>query len=109
MSDVRAANRMRLVGLGPHSRRHAELLLWEFPLLVVSSAYRSPAKNKAVGGAPNSFHVQRRAIDVVGSTYDLTRAAALAWEQRIGPGCTGPEEVLLEHLGTTRAHLHLAW
>ena len=32
--------------------------------VVVSSGYRSPALNQAVGGAPNSAHVQGRAADI---------------------------------------------
>lgn len=109
MSDVSAANRLRVRSLAPHARRHAEMLLWEFPLLIVSSAYRSPTRNRRVGGAPNSFHVRRRAIDVTGPAWDLGVAAARAWDMRVGPGCTGPEEVLLEYMGTPRQHLHLAW
>lgn len=30
----------------------------------VTSLRRSPAKNRAVGGAPNSYHLQGRAIDI---------------------------------------------
>ena len=33
--------------------------------LVVTSGYRSPKKNKAVGGAPRSFHLYDRARDIV--------------------------------------------
>jgi uncharacterized protein YcbK (DUF882 family) len=32
--------------------------------LVVQSAYRTPAHNRAVGGAPHSQHVQGRALDL---------------------------------------------
>lgn len=31
---------------------------------VITSAFRSPAHNKAVGGVPNSYHLQGRAIDI---------------------------------------------
>ena len=34
---------------------------------VITSAFRSPAHNKAVGGVPNSYHLQGRAIDIVPS------------------------------------------
>lgn len=30
----------------------------------LTSSYRSPEKNKAVGGAPNSMHVKGRAVDI---------------------------------------------
>lgn len=31
---------------------------------IVTSVHRSPAHNRAVGGAPNSFHLSGRAIDI---------------------------------------------
>lgn len=31
---------------------------------VVTSTYRSPARNRAVGGVPNSYHLSGRAIDI---------------------------------------------
>jgi hypothetical protein len=31
---------------------------------VVTSVHRSPERNRAVGGAPNSWHLQGRAIDI---------------------------------------------
>ena len=33
--------------------------------LTINSAYRSPKWNKAVGGAPNSMHLQAKASDLV--------------------------------------------
>lgn len=32
---------------------------------VLNSTYRSPSKNKRVGGAQNSMHVQGRAVDIM--------------------------------------------
>lgn len=102
--------RSRLGKLGPHTRRHAEMLLWEMgPVIRVSSTLRTPLRNRAVGGAPNSFHLRGRAVDFVGDAVSLHRAAAMAWSQRVGTGCTGPEEVLLEDLGRANQHLHVAW
>jgi hypothetical protein len=48
-------------------------------------------------------------VDLVGPLEDLKRAAALARILRVGPGCGGPEEVLLERAGTEGQHLHVAW
>lgn len=101
--------RRLLATLTPHTRAHADLILREFPLLVVTSARRSVQHNARVGGVPTSWHLKGRAIDVVGPHYDLVRAAGAAWAQRVGHGCTGPEEVLLEHLDAPGQHLHLAW
>lgn len=101
--------RALLATLAPHARRHADQLLWEVPLLRVSSARRTPGRNRAVGGAPNSYHLRGRAVDFTGPLWDLGRAAGLAWALRVGEGCTGPEEVLLEDLGQPNQHLHVAW
>lgn len=95
--------------LAPHARDHANGLLLAFPRLRVSSSYRSALANRRAGGVPNSFHRRRRAIDVVGDLELLRAAATWARGQRVSPRCTGPEEVLLEYLGTPRQHLHLAW
>jgi uncharacterized protein YcbK (DUF882 family) len=95
--------------LAPHAQHHALQLVSEFPLLQVSSAYRSARHNARVKGSPTSFHIRRRAADFIGPDHDLQRAADRAWTLRVGPRCTGPEEVLLEFWGTRRAHLHVAW
>lgn len=95
--------------LTPHTRAHVVQWLNECGPVVVSSGYRSPSHNRRVGGVPTSWHVRARAVDVTGSRDDLVHAAGLAWALRVGPRCTGPEEVILEYLGTSRQHLHVAW
>ena len=97
-----------LRSLGPHTRKHAQQLLQMHPLLQ-SSALRSAAQNRRAGGVPDSFHLRGRAVDIVGPLQDLQKAADEAWRLRIGPTCTGPEEVLLEYSGDSRQHLHVAW
>lgn len=105
-----ASDRLRLAQLVPHTRRHVEQLLWEVQAPIhISSARRSERKNQAVGGSPTSFHLVGRAVDLTGDQTTLVRAAGLAWALRVGKGCTGPEEVLLEGLGTSKQHLHVAW
>jgi hypothetical protein len=96
-------------GLHPHTRAHVLLFLGASPGLTLSSGRRTPAGNRRVGGSPRSFHLDGRAIDAVGPLPLLQRAAEVAWSQRLGPACTGPEEVLLEYSGTARQHLHVAW
>jgi hypothetical protein len=46
----------------------------------VTSTYRSPRHNRAVGGVPNSFHLSGRAIDIArrgGVSHSAIRAAYL--------------------------------
>lgn len=99
---------VRLDSLGPHTRAHAVRLLTVVSVLRVSSGRRSPRHNQRVGGAPGSFHLVGRAVDFVGPLAALTQAASLVRGQRIGPRCTGPEEVLVHDVGTG-THLHVAW
>lgn len=66
-------------------------------------------RNKVVGGSPTSFHLRGRGVDFTGPEWDLVRAAGSAWALRMGPRCTGAEEVLLEDLGKANQHLHVAW
>jgi hypothetical protein len=107
---TRDPSEMRKIrSLTPHTRAHLLLLLGAHPLLYVTSGRRSTLHNKAVGGAPNSWHLQGRAVDLTGPLHDLQRAAATAWQQRLSSTCTGPEEVLLEHSGEPGQHLHVAW
>jgi hypothetical protein len=48
-------------------------------------------------------------VDAVGPLALLVEALATVRRQRISETCTGPEEALIEHAGTTRQHLHVAW
>lgn len=48
-------------------------------------------------------------MDLDGPLPLLQAAADTAWQQRLGKGCTGPEEVLLERVGRPGEHLHVAW
>jgi hypothetical protein len=103
-------DRALLALLAPHARAHAHQLIFEVGAPIhVTSTYRSAMRNRQVGGSPTSFHLRRRAVDLTGDRFTLVKAAGLAWALRVGPSCTGPEEVLLEYLGTPRQHLHVAW
>lgn len=55
----------------------------------ITSAYRTPAANKAAGGAYNSAHLRGLAVDVACSSIhrlDMVKAALLAGFNRIGIG-----------------------
>ena len=96
-------------GLDRHTALHAARLMLAVPGLVITSGLRSVRRNADVGGAPNSFHLRGRAIDVVAPLDTLNRALYVARTQRVSPNCTGPEEAFIEAPGTRRMHLHCAW
>lgn len=96
--------RSSLNELGPHSRAHAVDLLNRFPGTRVTSARRSLRENVAVGGAPNSYHVRGRAVDFAPPRERWREFLTAARRQRVGPHCTGPEEVIDEG-----DHIHVAW
>lgn len=91
-------------GLTPHAAIHLSALLAVHSGLTVTSGRRSPERNSLVGGVPDSFHLEGRAVDVVGPRAAMVAAARTAHAQRVTEGCTGPEEVIDEG-----DHLHLAW
>jgi hypothetical protein len=102
MSAVEQAHLISL--LGPHTRQHVLQLLARCPGLTVSSTLRTPERNRAVGGVKGSYHLKGRAADFVGSRRAIEEGARVARSARLGPKCTGPEEVLDEG-----DHLHVAW
>lgn len=109
MPTLTRKERRILQGLTPHTRAHALQLMSEVPLLRPTSGRRSHVVNRRVGGVPTSWHLKGRAVDFAAPKHDLVRAAGLAWALRMGPRCTGPEEVLLEKLDRPGMHLHVAW
>ena len=96
-------------GLDRHTALHAAVLMQRHPGLVVTSGRRTRLRNAAVGGSPTSWHLRGRAVDFVAPLAVLEAARRTAWSSRVSPGCTGPEEVLLEHVGTPFQHLHVGW
>lgn len=71
----------------------------KFPGLRVSSGYRSPERNRAVNGVPNSLHLTGQAADFSGSAADMQAAAG--WAQTQG------YRVLIHNAGSGM-HLHVS-
>lgn len=55
--------------------------LLQSPILI-SSGYRSPLVNRAVGGAPNSQHIQGEAVDFIAPSYGNPASIVLAIRER---------------------------
>lgn len=52
----------------------------------ITSGYRCPARNKAVGGHPNSQHVLGSAADITGHDLDKLYALAQVYFMAVGDG-----------------------
>ena len=70
----------------------------------ISSGYRCNALNKAVGGVPNSYHLQGKACDLVFNNKHLLQEAAKLIVQQ--PLC---DLVLLENAKSSHPWLHVQW
>ena len=100
----------RTWSLTEHAAMHTAVLLAGSGGLTISSGWRSPERNRAVGGVPGSFHLKGRAVDFTGPAGVLYAAARYARASRVSPSCTGPEEVLVHSVpGGGGLHLHCAW
>ncbi len=86
-----------LRSLSPHPRRHVHSLLHAYPGLRLTSARRSAARNRAVGGVPNSLHLSGRAADLAGPSLQMLAALGAARSR-------GAVEAV--HEGD---HVHVAW
>lgn len=88
-------------GLLSNVASNAAQLQKAVPGLRMTSGYRDPQHNAAVGGVKNSFHTQGRAVDFGGSAQAMAQGAAVA--RRLGA-----REVLIHNAGSG-VHLHVAW
>ena len=76
--------------------------------LIVNSGYRSPAVNKAVGGAPTSNHLTGCAVDIrVAGLEQLLRYAVILLDISDESG-EDFDELLLERNKAGRYWLHFA-
>ncbi len=69
--------------------------------LTFNGGYRDPARNAAVNGVPNSWHLSGRAMDFSGTTAQMQAGATWARQN-------GANEVLIHNAGSG-LHLHVAW
>jgi TP901 family phage tail tape measure protein len=79
-------------------------MLGDFPGLRITSTYRSPEHNRRIGGAKNSYHMDRNnpAVDVAGSHGQMSAFAAAA--RRAGGWREGPLWQVKGHYD----HVHVA-
>ena len=75
--------------------------------IIVTSAYRSPAVNKAVGGVTSSDHMLGMAADILAPAFGSPYEVALSISNRIHP--LGVGAVILENVrGKQWVHLSIA-
>jgi len=76
--------------------------------IVVTSGYRSPAVNRAVGGVPDSLHMQGRAADIQLDNPRKTQALfdTLRSDPAVLAGVV--EELILYLVDGSVSHLHIA-
>ena len=67
--------------------------------IIVTSAYRSPPVNRAVGGVTSSDHTQGHAADIVAPSYGTPYQIAKALAPLVS--VLGIGQLLLEHVGGT--------
>jgi hypothetical protein len=99
-----AAELAYMLGLEDHAALHLACLLAAHPGVRVSSGRRTREHNRDVGGVESSYHLTGRAADLAVAGARARAIARTADAQRVSPGCTGPEEVIVEE-----DHLHIAW
>lgn len=70
--------------------------------LTISSSYRTPARNRAVGGVPNSWHTRGSARRPQAFDFVPPNGRALGWVRKY----THPDEAMIHNAGSG-LHLHV--
>ena len=74
---------------------------WAGAPIIISSGYRTPAYNKKIGGAPNSYHTRGQAADIYAKDCKKTISEIARYAQAIGvPGIEKNEDSNYVHIDT---------
>jgi hypothetical protein len=89
---------------GGNALSRVQSIIGAYPGLRITSTYRTPAANKAAGGSPTSYHLDRNnpAVDIGGPTYQLDRFnAALGggWREKLWRVPGHADHVHVAHAG----------
>lgn len=83
-------NDKRLDGVDPKVRAWIEKVIQRYPNVQITSGYRDHEHNKRVGGADNSQHIHRRALDLdLSRLPDKEKQDVLNWGRAAGAGAIG--------------------
>lgn len=74
---------------------------WAGVPIIISSGYRTPAYNKKIGGAPNSYHTRGQAADIYAKDRKKSISEIARFAQAIGvPGVEKNEDSNYVHIDT---------
>lgn len=99
------ANLEALAAMLERIRTHLSNRLGRDCPVVVTSAFRSPAVNKAVGGVTSSDHISGQAADILAPAFGSPREVALALKP--GVASLGIGQLILERVGG-RSWVHVS-
>lgn len=101
----------RVPNVGGKALNRVQEALKDFPNARITNTYRSPAKNRAVGGSPTSYHLDKDnpAVDIGGPPGMLNQLFAVfqqmgGWRELLGPPndpTAHGDHVHVAHMGGT--------
>lgn len=77
--------------------------------IIITSGYRSPGLNSAIGGAKNSAHIHGLAIDFRAPTFGTTRQIVAHLTKELKKRGIKYDQIILEYPNSTGSWVHLGY